>query len=169
MADNFIGKLIDRKYRLLSELGCGAMGVVYRAEQLDAEGRARRIVAVKTLKPEFSKDPDFARRFLREVGVVMQLRSPHALTVYDSGRDETGQLYYVMEFMPQTLKATGITQESKSVIKCWCYGQHQRGNNPCNGNVSYWLTVSQHTDKLCEFSAALRPHIARYLAPCSLS
>jgi eukaryotic-like serine/threonine-protein kinase len=34
----------------------------------------------------------------------MQLRSPHALTVYDSGKDETGQLYYVMEFMPQTLK-----------------------------------------------------------------
>jgi serine/threonine-protein kinase len=71
MADDFIGKLIDRKYRLLSELGRGAMGVVYRAEQLDAEGRARRIVAVKTLKPEFSKDPDFARRFLREVGVSM--------------------------------------------------------------------------------------------------
>src|SRR5581483_3932191 len=98
MADDFIGKLIDRKYRLLSELGRGAMGVVYRAEQLDAEGRARRIVAVKTLKPEFSKDPDFARRFLREVGVSMQLRSPHALTVHDSGRDESGQLYYVMEF-----------------------------------------------------------------------
>lgn len=104
MPDDFIGKLIDRKYRLLSELGRGAMGVVYRAEQLDAEGRARRIVTVKTLKPEFSKDPDFARRFLREVGASLQLRSPHALTVYDSGRDEDGQLYYVMEFMPQTLK-----------------------------------------------------------------
>ena len=104
MAEDFSGKLIDRKYRLLSELGHGAMGVVYRAEQLDAEGRARRIVAVKTLKPEFSKDPDFARRFLREVGVSMQLRNPHVLTVYDSGRDESGQLYYVMEFMPQTLK-----------------------------------------------------------------
>ena len=104
MAEDLNGKLIDRKYRLLSELGRGAMGIVYRAEQLDAEGRVRRIVAVKTLKPEFSKDPDFARRFLREVGVSMQLRNPHALTVYDSGRDESGQLYYVMEFMPQTLK-----------------------------------------------------------------
>jgi eukaryotic-like serine/threonine-protein kinase len=104
MADDFTGKLIDRKYRLLSELGRGAMGVVYRAEQLDAEGRVRRIVAVKTLKPELSKDLDFARRFLREIGVSMQLRSPHVLTVYDSGKDEDGQLYYVLEFMPQTLK-----------------------------------------------------------------
>jgi len=104
MADDFIGRVIDRKYRILSVLGRGAMGMVYRAEQLDAEGRARRIVALKTLKPEISKDLDFARRFLREVGVSMQLRSPHVLTVYDSGKDESGQLYYVMEFMPQTLK-----------------------------------------------------------------
>lgn len=99
-----IGSTINGRYHLLAELGRGAMGVVYRAEQLDAEGQARRVVAVKTLKPEFSQDPDFARRFLREVGVSMQLRSPHALTVHDSGRDESGQLYYVMEFVAQTLK-----------------------------------------------------------------
>jgi len=96
--------LIGRKYRLLEKINSGAMGVVYRAEQLDVEGRPRRIVAVKTLRAEISKDEGFARRFIREVSVAMQLRSPHALTVYDSGKDETGRLYYVMEFMPQTLK-----------------------------------------------------------------
>ncbi len=104
MSEAFIGKIMDRKYRLLSELGRGAMGVVYRAEQLDAEGQARRIVAVKTLKAELSQDRQFARRFLREVSVSMQLRSPHTVTVYDSGKDDTGQRYYVMEYMPRTLK-----------------------------------------------------------------
>ena len=104
MAEEEQGILIDRKYRLLSELGSGAMGVVYRAEQLDGEGRPYRIVAVKTLRSELSKDENFSRRFLREVRVAMQLRSPHVLTVYDSGMDESGRLYYVMEYMPQTLK-----------------------------------------------------------------
>jgi len=64
---------------------------------------------------------------------------------------------------------TGITQESKSAIRCWCYGQHQHCNNPCHGNVPHRPTVSRHTDELCEFSAPLRPRIARYLATGALS
>lgn len=51
------GKLISGKYRLLSELGHGAMGVVYRAEQLDVEGRLQRQVALKTLLPHLSTIP----------------------------------------------------------------------------------------------------------------
>src|SRR5262245_49962709 len=67
------------------------------------------------------------------------------------------------------LLITGITQELKSAIRCWCYGQHQHCNNSCYGNVPQWLTVSQHTHELCQFSAALRPHIPRYLAASALS
>jgi hypothetical protein len=63
----------------------------------------------------------------------------------------------------------GITQESKSAIKCWCYEQHQHCNHSCYGNVPHWFTVSQHPDELCESSASLRPCFARYLAPCPLS
>ena len=62
---------------------------------------------------------------------------------------------------------SGITQESKSAIKCWCYEQHQHCNNPCNGNVPHWLTVSQHADELCEFSAPLRPTFRTI--PCAVS
>src|SRR5262249_48768517 len=64
---------------------------------------------------------------------------------------------------------SGITQELKSAIKCWCYGQHQHGNNSCNGNVPHGLTLSQHTDELCEFSVPVRSGVARYFAPCTLS
>ena len=100
-----IGTTINGKYRLLAELGHGAMGVVYRAEQLDVEGRVQRLVAVKTLKGELSVDPTFAQRFLQEIHVTMLLNHPHIVTVYDSGRDETGQLYFTMELVHgQTLR-----------------------------------------------------------------
>jgi menaquinone-9 beta-reductase len=81
--------------------------------------------------------------------------------------DEAGHAY--AEAHDSHYGVTGITQESKSAIRCWCYGQHQHCNNPCHGNVPYWLTLSQHADELCEFSAPLRPSFARYLASCPLS
>ena len=87
------GQLISGKYRLLAVLGEGAMGVVYRAEQLDAEGQPLREVALKMVQPTFSRDPDFARCFLREVRIAARLRSPHTVTVYDTGHAEEGQLY----------------------------------------------------------------------------
>jgi serine/threonine-protein kinase len=81
------------------------MGVVYLAEQLDVEGVPQRQVALKTMRPEFAANPDFVRRFLREVRVAMRLRSPHVVTVYDSGEDDAGWLYYAMELVRgQTLK-----------------------------------------------------------------
>ncbi len=105
MPDDFVGQLIDRKYRLLSVLGRGGMGVVYRAEQLDADGHPFREVALKTLLPHVSADSDFARRFLQEVRVTAQLDSLHAVAVHDCGRDGDGQLYYTMELVRgQTLK-----------------------------------------------------------------
>lgn len=116
MAEATTEKLINGKYRLLSELGRGAMGVVYRAEQLDIESRPQRQVALKTLLPHLSTDPDFSRRFLREVRVAMQLRNLHTVTVYDSGKDEAGQLYYTMELIRgQTLREVLQRQGKLSV------------------------------------------------------
>lgn len=100
-----LGAVLNQKYRLIAELGRGAMGVVYRAEQLDIEGQVQRLVALKTMKAELSASPDFARRFLQEIRITMTLNNPHIITVYDSGRDESGQLYYTMELVPgQTLR-----------------------------------------------------------------
>jgi len=105
VAEQGLGKLLNGKYRLLSILGEGAMGVVYRAEQLDVKGRPLREVALKTLRPALSNDENFSHRFLDEVRVAAQLRSAHVVTLYDVGTDEDGQLYYTMEFVRgQTLK-----------------------------------------------------------------
>lgn len=117
MPDEFVGKLIDRKYRLLAELGHGAMGVVYRAEQLDIEGRPQRQVAFKTLLPHLSTDPSFSRRFLREVRVAMQLRSPHTVTVYDSGKAEAGQLYFTMELIRGPTLREVLQQQGKFSVE----------------------------------------------------
>ena len=109
-------KLIGDKYRVVAPLGQGAMGVVYRAEQLDVEGHVLREVALKTMRPEFSHDPDFSKRFLREVRVAARLRSAHTVTIYDSGRDDIGQLYYTMEIIKgQTLKEILQSQGTLSV------------------------------------------------------
>ena len=100
-----LGKVLNQKYRLVAELGRGAMGVVYRAEQLDVEGQVQRLVALKTITAELSANPDFARRFLQEIRLTMTLNHPHIVTVYDSGRDETSQLYFTMELVQgQTLR-----------------------------------------------------------------
>jgi ankyrin repeat protein/serine/threonine protein kinase len=109
-------KLIGDKYRVVALLGQGAMGVVYRAEQLDVEGHVLREVALKTMRPEFSRDPDFSKRFLREVRVAARLRSAHTVTIYDSGRDDIGQLFYTMEIIKgQTLKEILQSQGTLSV------------------------------------------------------
>lgn len=107
-------KLIGGKYRVVAPLGTGAMGVVYRAEQLDVEKHVLREVALKTLRPELSCDPDFSKRFMREVRVSARLRNPHTVTVYDSGIDDDGQLFYTMEIIQgRTLKE--VMQASRTL------------------------------------------------------
>ncbi|MBM4257509.1 MAG: serine/threonine protein kinase [Deltaproteobacteria bacterium] len=99
MADQVQRKVVNGKYRLLAKLGEGAMGTVSLAEQLDVEGRVLRQVALKTMRRELSADPAFAKRFLREVRIATQLRSPHTVMVHDSGQGEDGQLYFIMEYI----------------------------------------------------------------------
>ena len=72
-------------------------------------------------------------------------------------------------FLIDNYLRSGITQESKSAIRCWCYGQHQHCNNPCDGNVPDKFIVPQYTDELCELSQTERSTVARHPAAGSLS
>ena len=89
--------LADR-YRLERELGQGGMATVYLAEDL----KHRRKVAVKVLNPDLAAALG-AERFLREIETTANLRHPHILPLFDSGRaggqadGRSGDfLYYVM-------------------------------------------------------------------------
>ncbi len=89
------GTVLDGRYRILSLLGTGGMGSVYRAEH-EAIGR---IVAVKVLHPEHCASPAERERFRREARVAVRLRSPHVVETLDFGEDAEGRLFLVMELL----------------------------------------------------------------------
>lgn len=81
-------------YEIVDELGGGGMGRVYKAHQ-KALGR---MVAVKTLLPQFANDSVFVERFLREARAIAALEHPGIVTVYDVGESE-GTYYFAMQFL----------------------------------------------------------------------
>ncbi len=84
------------RYEILSEIGRGAMGVVYRAR----DPMLQRVVAIKTINLALSRDEriDFESRFYREAGSAGRLNHPNIVTIYDVG--DTGELAYMaMEFL----------------------------------------------------------------------
>ncbi|MGZ3424426.1 MAG: protein kinase domain-containing protein [Polyangiales bacterium] len=95
--DPLIGRKIGGRFTIVARLGAGSMGAVYRARQ---DGMARE-VALKVLKPERAFDAASKARFEREARATSALTSPHTVTVYDFGEDEsTAQgplLYLAME------------------------------------------------------------------------
>ena len=95
--DPLIGSLIDSKYEVLSRLGEGGMGAVYRA-------RRRLIgdeVAVKVLLPKYVSDAEMLERFRREARAAAMLHHPNVVTIFDYGeaRGEESFAYIVMELL----------------------------------------------------------------------
>jgi Tol biopolymer transport system component/tRNA A-37 threonylcarbamoyl transferase component Bud32 len=70
-------------YEIVSPLGAGGMGEVYRAR----DTRLGREVAIKVLPQHLSRSPDFRARFEREAKTVSGLNHPHICTVHDVGRE----------------------------------------------------------------------------------
>ena len=96
-ADPLIGRILMNRYRIARVLGEGGMGKVYLAEQ--KMGTATREVAVKTLHPELSGDPQLVARFHRECETVIDLHHPNTVQFYDFGELEDKTLFIVMEFI----------------------------------------------------------------------
>lgn len=84
-------------FEVLDELGRGGMGIVYRARQPHLD----RLVAIKVLPADASKESSFTERFTREARALARLNHPHILTVYDFGQAD-GQSYFVMEYVDGT-------------------------------------------------------------------
>ena len=91
--------LLGGRYELVSALGKGGMGTVWRAVQhpLDRE------VAVKVLRRDgLSVDESrrALRRFFKEARAIASLHHPHVIPLYDFGESDRGDFYLVMELLP---------------------------------------------------------------------
>ena len=90
-----IGRVVAGRYRVLSKLGAGGMGTVFRAEQVSV----KRLIALKVLDPTVLANPELLRRFQAEAEVVARLSHPHTVTLFDFGQDESGILFIAMELV----------------------------------------------------------------------
>src|SRR2546428_210823 len=88
-------------YEVLSLLGAGGMGEVYRAR----DTRLGREVAVKVLPAERMADEDRRRRFVQEARAASALSHPNIVTIHEIGSAD-GNDFIVMEYVPgKTLDA----------------------------------------------------------------
>ena len=81
-------------YEILSPLGAGGMGEVYKAR----DTRLDRTVAIKVLPEHVASDPDLKQRFEREARTVAALNHPHICTLHDIGSQD-GVDFLVMEYL----------------------------------------------------------------------
>ena len=79
-------------YRIVSELGRGGMGVVYRAR----DPRLDRSVAIKVLPPDLTRDSAAKQRFLQEAKAASALDHPNICNIHEINETEEGELYLVM-------------------------------------------------------------------------
>jgi serine/threonine-protein kinase len=94
IADPLIGVVVAERYRILEPLGRGGMGAVYKVEHT----RIGKLLAMKLLTGELSRNPDVVRRFKQEALTASKLSSPNTVQVFDFGVAE-GLTYLVMELV----------------------------------------------------------------------
>ncbi|TPV94202.1 MAG: hypothetical protein B7733_16380 [Myxococcales bacterium FL481] len=93
--DPYLGMTLDDRYVLRERIGEGAMGRVYRAQQLSL----RKSFAVKILHAQLIHDPESHARFANEAHNAASLNHPNVVSVVDYGRTTDGLSYLVMELI----------------------------------------------------------------------
>jgi eukaryotic-like serine/threonine-protein kinase len=85
------------RYEILMPVAKGGMAAVWAARLQGTRG-FKKIVAVKTMLPDVSDDPDFQSMFLDEARVAARIRHPNVVEILDLG-EESDVLYLVMEWV----------------------------------------------------------------------
>lgn len=94
VADPLIGRVIAERYRIQRLLGRGGMGVVYLVEHASIG----KLMALKLLTGELTRDRELVARFKREALMVSQLSHPNTVQVFDFGTAD-GLTYLAMEYL----------------------------------------------------------------------
>lgn len=112
------GELIDGRYRLVSCIGRGAMGAVWRArdERLDRVV-ALKLVVLRGVSPDDATEQEAVERARREGRITARLQHPNAISVHDVVEHE-GRPCLVMEYLPaqslsEVVEAKGVLQPTE--------------------------------------------------------
>jgi serine/threonine-protein kinase len=109
------GQIVGQRFRMVSPLGQGGMGEVYRADDLTLG----QPVALKFLPPDVEADPRHLARFLNEVKLALRVTHPHVCRVYDIG--QVGERHFIsMEYvdgedLASLLRRIGRLPEDKAL------------------------------------------------------
>src|SRR5437773_6672541 len=127
----------------LDELGRGAMGITYRAQDLTLGS----LVARKVITARYSQDPEWRERFRREARATAQLRHPNVASVLHFGETDTGRCFYAMELIegetveayvrrnrliPPYLALEVAVQGARALIAAEAHGLVHRDLKPSN-------------------------------------
>ncbi|MBQ3194857.1 MAG: protein kinase [Clostridia bacterium] len=91
---DYIGKVLDRRYKILKLVGEGGMAFVFKAEDLIMN----RLVAIKILNSEFNSDDAMVQRFINESKAVAMLSHKNIVSIYDVAIYDDMK-YIVMEYL----------------------------------------------------------------------
>ncbi len=106
------GMFISDRYEIIDKVGSGGMADVYKARC----HRLNRFVAIKVLKPEFSDDKNFVKKFRGEAQSAAGLSHPNIVSVYDVG-DDNGLHYIVMELVEGITLKSFIERKGRLEVK----------------------------------------------------
>jgi eukaryotic-like serine/threonine-protein kinase len=149
-------------YKILTKIGQGAMGSIYKALQISMD----RIVAIKCLAPKYSQNDKFRERFLREARAVARLNHPNIIQGIDVG-ESNGVHYFAMEYIDgptvgELLKRGGaldekralniVTQIAKALHHAFGHGIIHRDIKPDN-----IMLTREGVAKLCDLGLAKLP------------
>ncbi len=92
--DALVGRTLSDKYRIVGEIGSGAMGTVYLAEHVGLKKK----IALKVLHPDLRLSDEQLQRFQREGIAAGKFNHPNAIQIFDFGKDG-GTIYLAMEYV----------------------------------------------------------------------
>lgn len=97
------------KYRIVGQIGEGAMGIVYRG----VDPVLNRSVAIKVMSDAVARDKDLRARFLREAQSAGSLQHPNVVTVYDFGEVD-GHPFIAMELVEGPISTSCFSRTRRS-------------------------------------------------------